>query len=387
MDGIHPTFHVCYLRKCLAEEESVIPLSEIRVDNGNRCVEEPESILESKVKKLRHKDVVMVKVQWKHHRGANITWESEDDMKKRYPHLALSPGWYRGLVCPAIVPRDSALALSPGALSPKVYRERGGARDCDRDSARGTIAGHYRPRGQPPPFGIEMVNTQSRARGTPEGHVEEESAVDRPPVGVTTDDIPLPRILGGGPEHIPRRDLGIGNAIMEEVTLETRLRDNMMSAMNAALAQQQLAMTSAMTQQQEFFMKLLEDRDASNRQPETMAENVVVGSGGPNVVLIEEPSVEGIRPKTKGCTYKTFLGCHPKEFAGSDSPIACMYWLKEMEMAFEASECDSSQRVKFASQLLRGEALIWWNLTRSALVPEVLAKLTWPVFKEKLMDN
>ncbi|KAJ9565224.1 hypothetical protein OSB04_001190 [Centaurea solstitialis] len=29
MDGIHPTFHVCYLRKCLAEEESVIPLSEI----------------------------------------------------------------------------------------------------------------------------------------------------------------------------------------------------------------------------------------------------------------------------------------------------------------------------------------------------------------------
>ncbi|KAI3707060.1 hypothetical protein L6452_25248 [Arctium lappa] len=87
MDGIHPTFHVCYLRKCLAEKESVIPLTEIRVDNGNRCVEEPKAILESKVKKLRHKDVVMIKVQWKHHRGANVTWESEDDMKKRYPHL------------------------------------------------------------------------------------------------------------------------------------------------------------------------------------------------------------------------------------------------------------------------------------------------------------
>ncbi|KAI3745760.1 hypothetical protein L6452_08167 [Arctium lappa] len=34
MDGIHPTFHVCYLRKCLSEEESIIPLTEIRVDNG-----------------------------------------------------------------------------------------------------------------------------------------------------------------------------------------------------------------------------------------------------------------------------------------------------------------------------------------------------------------
>ncbi|KAI3759424.1 hypothetical protein L6452_07230 [Arctium lappa] len=31
MDGIHPTFHVCYLRKCLVEEESVIPLTKIRV--------------------------------------------------------------------------------------------------------------------------------------------------------------------------------------------------------------------------------------------------------------------------------------------------------------------------------------------------------------------
>ncbi|KAI3706702.1 hypothetical protein L6452_24622 [Arctium lappa] len=221
----------------------------------------------------------------------------------------------------------------------------------------------------------------------PEGQPEVESAAVRPPMGATSDDIPIPRILGGGPEHIPRRNLNTGNTILEEVTMETRLRDNMMLAMNAALAQQQLAMTSAMTQQQEFFMKLLEDRDVSNRQPETMVENVIVGSGGPNVVTVEEPSAEGVRTKTKGCTYKTFMGCHPKEFAGSDSPVACMYWLKEMEMAFEASECDPSQRVKFASQLLRGEALIWWNLTRSALTPEVLAKLTWPVFKEKMMDK
>ncbi|KAJ9566565.1 hypothetical protein OSB04_002531 [Centaurea solstitialis] len=87
MDGIHPTFHVCYLRKCLDEEESVIPLSEIQVDTGNRCVEEPEAILGRKTKKLRHKEVAMVKVQWKHHRGANVTWEAEEDMKRRYSRL------------------------------------------------------------------------------------------------------------------------------------------------------------------------------------------------------------------------------------------------------------------------------------------------------------
>ncbi|XP_024974717.1 uncharacterized protein LOC112512808 [Cynara cardunculus var. scolymus] len=87
MAEIHHTFHVCYLRKCLAEEESVIPHSEIRVDENNRCVEEPEAILDRKTKALRHKDIVMVKVQWKHHRGSNVTWETEDDLRRRYPHL------------------------------------------------------------------------------------------------------------------------------------------------------------------------------------------------------------------------------------------------------------------------------------------------------------
>ena len=87
MNVIHPTFHVSYLRKCLKQEESIIPLTEIRVDNGNRCVEEPEAILERRTKKLRHKEVTMVKVQWKHHRGANVTWEAEEDMKKRYTLL------------------------------------------------------------------------------------------------------------------------------------------------------------------------------------------------------------------------------------------------------------------------------------------------------------
>ncbi|KAI3681309.1 hypothetical protein L6452_36099 [Arctium lappa] len=56
LSRIHNTFHVCYLRKRLAVEDSVIPLSELRVDEGNRCVEEPNAILERKSKKLRHKE-------------------------------------------------------------------------------------------------------------------------------------------------------------------------------------------------------------------------------------------------------------------------------------------------------------------------------------------
>ncbi|KAI3702759.1 hypothetical protein L6452_28511 [Arctium lappa] len=222
-----------------------------------------------------------------------------------------------------------------------------------------------------------MVNTRNRMQNPSDGHVEDESTADQPALVVTTEGPPTTNCLGGGPEHIPRRNLEPANQIMEEVTMETRIRDSMMQAMN-----------SSMAQQQEFFMKLLEDRDASHRQPETMAENIVNGSGsGLAVVVTEEKIVTRSKEKIKGCTYKAFMWCNPKEFSGSANPVTCMYWLKEVEMAFESSECDDSQRVKFASQLLRGEALIWWNLTRTALTPEVLGKLTWPVFKKKIMDK
>ena len=56
-------------------------------------------------------------------------------------------------------------------------------------------------------------------------------------------------------------------------------------------------------------------------------------------------------------------------------------------MAFKASECKDSQRVKFSSQLMKGKALIWWNLTHSSLSPRELAKLSWPIFKKKILDK
>ncbi|GJW91365.1 reverse transcriptase domain-containing protein [Tanacetum coccineum] len=55
LNGIHHTFHVCYLLKCIAEEESVIPLSEIRVDEKKRLIKESKAILERETKQLRHK--------------------------------------------------------------------------------------------------------------------------------------------------------------------------------------------------------------------------------------------------------------------------------------------------------------------------------------------
>ena len=87
MAGIHNVFHVGYLRKCLAETDKVLPLQEVQIDDKLRYVEEPDCIVNTKTFKLRHKEIEMVLVQWKHHRGSDLTWESKTDMMTKYPHL------------------------------------------------------------------------------------------------------------------------------------------------------------------------------------------------------------------------------------------------------------------------------------------------------------
>ncbi|KAK1413191.1 hypothetical protein QVD17_34962 [Tagetes erecta] len=87
LNGIHNTFHVSYLRKCLADETSCVPLNDIEVDEKLNYVEKPVAILDHKIKQLRNKEIRQVKVQWKHRRGSDTTWEAEDEMRKYYPEL------------------------------------------------------------------------------------------------------------------------------------------------------------------------------------------------------------------------------------------------------------------------------------------------------------
>ncbi|GJV05747.1 hypothetical protein Tco_1343403 [Tanacetum coccineum] len=87
MRGIHNTFHVSYLRKCLAEESSVITLDDVEIDPELTSREEPITILGRKSRQLRNKIIPLVKVEWKHRKGISIRWEPEEKMRIRYPHL------------------------------------------------------------------------------------------------------------------------------------------------------------------------------------------------------------------------------------------------------------------------------------------------------------
>ncbi|KAJ9565162.1 hypothetical protein OSB04_001128 [Centaurea solstitialis] len=81
LQKIHSTFHVSNLRKCLAEEEMKVPLEEIHVNERLTYVEQPERIIDRAIRRLRNKEVPLVKVQWKYHKGRNATWENEQEMR------------------------------------------------------------------------------------------------------------------------------------------------------------------------------------------------------------------------------------------------------------------------------------------------------------------
>ncbi|GJS17938.1 hypothetical protein Tco_0412410 [Tanacetum coccineum] len=72
MRGIHNTFHVSYLRKCLADESSVITLDDVEIDQDLTSREEPMTVLGRKSRQLRNKIIPLVKVEWKHRKGTSI---------------------------------------------------------------------------------------------------------------------------------------------------------------------------------------------------------------------------------------------------------------------------------------------------------------------------
>ncbi|GJS98569.1 putative reverse transcriptase domain-containing protein, partial [Tanacetum coccineum] len=85
--GIHNTFHVSNLKKCLADENLVIPLEEIQLDDKLHFIEEPVEIMDREVKQLKQSRIPIVKVRWNSRRGPEFTWEREDYFKSKYPHL------------------------------------------------------------------------------------------------------------------------------------------------------------------------------------------------------------------------------------------------------------------------------------------------------------
>ncbi|TMX04172.1 hypothetical protein EJD97_011225 [Solanum chilense] len=73
--------------KCIGDPESILSIEGLGVKDNLSYEEVPVQILDRQLKKLRNKEVTSVKVLWKNHLVDGATWETEANMKSRYPHL------------------------------------------------------------------------------------------------------------------------------------------------------------------------------------------------------------------------------------------------------------------------------------------------------------
>ncbi|MCF8701945.1 hypothetical protein L3054_11220, partial [Corynebacterium sp. MC-10] len=84
---VHLIFHVSMLQKCIGDPSCITPIEDVQVTEDLTYEEVPITILDRQVKKLRNKEIASVKVLWKNQQVEEITWEAEDAMKSKYPHL------------------------------------------------------------------------------------------------------------------------------------------------------------------------------------------------------------------------------------------------------------------------------------------------------------
>ncbi|GKB69979.1 putative reverse transcriptase domain-containing protein [Tanacetum coccineum] len=71
-----------YLNKSL-----VIPMKELQLNDKLNFVEEPVEVIDREIKQLRQSHIPIVKVRWNSKREPEFTWEREDEIRAKYPHL------------------------------------------------------------------------------------------------------------------------------------------------------------------------------------------------------------------------------------------------------------------------------------------------------------
>jgi len=85
--NFHDVFHVSQLRKYVADPSHVIPRDDVQVRDNLTVETLPLRIEDREVKKLRGKDIPLVKVAWGGVTSESLTWELESKMQESYPEL------------------------------------------------------------------------------------------------------------------------------------------------------------------------------------------------------------------------------------------------------------------------------------------------------------
>ncbi|KAA0059657.1 pol protein [Cucumis melo var. makuwa] len=85
--AVHGVFHISMLRKYVADPTHVVDFEPLQISENLSYEEQPVEVLTREVKKLRSREIPLVKVLWQNHGVEEATWEKEEDMRALYPEL------------------------------------------------------------------------------------------------------------------------------------------------------------------------------------------------------------------------------------------------------------------------------------------------------------
>ncbi|GJW95871.1 putative nucleotidyltransferase, ribonuclease H [Tanacetum coccineum] len=74
-------------RNAYQNESLIIPIKELQLDDKLNFMEELVEIMDREIKQLKRNRIPIVKVRWNSKRGPEFTWEHEDEIRAKYPHL------------------------------------------------------------------------------------------------------------------------------------------------------------------------------------------------------------------------------------------------------------------------------------------------------------
>ncbi|XP_057755430.1 uncharacterized protein LOC130974576 [Arachis stenosperma] len=87
LSNLHDVFHVSQLQKYTPDASHILEPEPIQVREDLTLPVIPVRIDDISIKRLRGKEVSLVKVAWSRAGIEEHTWELESDMQKDYPHL------------------------------------------------------------------------------------------------------------------------------------------------------------------------------------------------------------------------------------------------------------------------------------------------------------
>ncbi|GJS10686.1 putative reverse transcriptase domain-containing protein [Tanacetum coccineum] len=414
LNGVHDTFHVSNLKKCLADPTLQVPLDEIRVDAKLNFVEEPVEILEREFKKLKRSRIAIVKVRWNSKRDPEFMWEREDQMKLKKLRIGISLEFVQEI--------DECFAYAD------ALRDRG-------VDARVIVEA------------IDREEIETGMRGLVEVRVDRVTQLTHTMFMVTYKEISVRRVQVIESVHRDQGHMIVATGQQSADMLERirelerdnrRLRD-MMDVASQRVARSQrreLRVRMEMRQIRRFrlFLETMPNtRSGASRTREGLNEQIdrqMAGALGARTTARNlEPLMRdgGGQEEVNGnggngnggngnggngnggngnggngngngngggngynfggfvpareCTYQDFLKCQPLSFNGTEGVVGLTRWFEKMETVFHISNCPERYQVKYASCTLLNSALTWWNSHKRTIGIEAAYAMSWAELK------